>query len=98
MMKRTILLIAVLTGLAGLSTDKDSVTKKSDTPPSETQQQGFQQQGSMGRGQGPVRAACDAEVKKLCTGDERAGKCLRAHEGELSNGCKAALATRGQQR
>ena len=93
MMKRTILLIAVLTGLAGLFAYKDSETKKSDTPPSE-----IQQQGSMGRGQGPVRAACDAEIKKLCTADERAGQCLRAHEGELSDGCKAALATRGQQR
>lgn len=92
-MKPTILLIAVLTGLAGLSACGESETKKADTPPSETQQQ-----GSMGRGQGPVRAACDAEIKKLCAADERAGQCLRARESELSDGCKAALATRGQQR
>jgi hypothetical protein len=91
-MKRTILILAVLTALTGLAACNESRPKKADTPSESSQQ------GSMGRGHGPVRAACDAEIKKLCTGDERAGQCLRAHESELSDGCKAALATRGQQR
>jgi hypothetical protein len=91
-MKRTILILAVLTGLSGLAACNESQPKKADTPSESSQQ------GSMGRGQGPVRAACDVEIKKLCTGDERAGQCLRAHENELSDACKAALATRGQQR
>src|SRR4051794_29157831 len=80
-MQRTMLLAAVLMGLAGLSACKESEPKTSDTP-SQTQQ------GSMGRGQGPVRAACDAEIKKLCTGDEPAGQCLRAHETELSRAAR----------
>lgn len=79
-MKRTVLLLSLLTGL--------SACGESDT----------KGKGSQGRGQGPVRAACEAEIKKLCTGEERSGQCLRNHQSELSEACAAALASRGQQR
>lgn len=82
-MKPTVLLLSLLTGLASLSACGEADNKG---------------QGSQGRGQGPVRAACEAEIKKHCTGEERAGQCLRNTLSELSEGCKAALATRGQQR
>ena len=50
------------------------------------------------RGEGPVRSACQAEIEKLCRGEERAGRCLRnQNPNELSERCKTALANRGSQ-
>jgi len=45
-------------------------------------------EGAGGRG---VRTACSAEAEKLCNGEERVGRCLRAHMDQLSPDCKAAL-------
>jgi hypothetical protein len=44
-----------------------------------------------GGGGGGVRAACRGESEKLCAGEERAGRCLRAQMDQLSAECKAAL-------
>jgi len=45
-----------------------------------------------------VRAACSADVQKFCANIERAKgamrSCLKAHEKQLSDGCKAARAER----
>jgi hypothetical protein len=46
-------------------------------------------EGSQGRD--AVRAACTAEIEKLCAGNDRIGQCLRKHQDELSEGCKAGL-------
>jgi hypothetical protein len=43
------------------------------------------------RGTGNVRSACQIEIKKLCPSEEHAGRCLRNHPDELSDGCKDAL-------
>ena len=48
-----------------------------------------------GAGGGGPRAACIVESEKLCPGEERVGRCLRAHIDLLSAECKAALG-RGQ--
>jgi len=49
-----------------------------------------------------VRAACSADVQKLCANIERAKgamrSCLEAHEKQLSDGCKAARAERAAAR
>ena len=45
-------------------------------------------------GREAVRAACSAEVEKLCPGEDRVGQCLREHESELSDKCKAGLGDR----
>jgi hypothetical protein len=49
-----------------------------------------------------LRAACSADVQKLCPQIER-GKgmiraCLQAHEGDLSEACRAARAERAAAR
>ena len=41
-----------------------------------------------------VRAACSAEIDKLCPGEDRIGQCLRKHESDLSERCKAGLGDR----
>ncbi len=47
-----------------------------------------------------VHEQCKADFKKFCTntpkvkGVSRAGACYKAHETELSDGCKTALASR----
>lgn len=41
-----------------------------------------------------VRAACSADIDKLCPGEDRIGQCLRKHESELSEKCKAGLGDR----
>jgi hypothetical protein len=45
-----------------------------------------------------VRAACAADVQKFCANIERAKGalrgCIKAHENELSEACKAARAER----
>jgi hypothetical protein len=51
------------------------------------------QGGGEGGGSG-VRDACRAESERLCGGDERVGRCLRAQMDQLSAGCKAALDSR----
>jgi hypothetical protein len=45
-------------------------------------------------GREAVRAACSAEIEKLCPGEDRIGQCLRKHESELSDKCKAGLGGR----
>ena len=45
-------------------------------------------------GREAVHAACSAEVAKLCPGEDRIGQCLRKHESELSEKCKAGLGDR----
>jgi len=49
-----------------------------------------------------VRAACAADVQKLCANVERAKgamrSCLEAHQTQLSDGCKAARAERAAAR
>lgn len=46
-------------------------------------------------GREAVRAACSTEVEKFCPGEDRIGKCLRQHESELSDKCKAGLGPGG---
>jgi hypothetical protein len=42
-----------------------------------------------------VRVACSADVERLCkdvkAGHGRVRECLKAHQAELSDGCKAAI-------
>ncbi len=45
-------------------------------------------------GREAVRAACSEEIERLCAGDDRIGKCLRKHETDLSEKCKAGLGDR----
>ncbi|HEY1315104.1 MAG TPA: cysteine rich repeat-containing protein [Steroidobacteraceae bacterium] len=44
---------------------------------------------------GEVRAACEADVKKLCAdvapGGGRVMQCLKEHKEEVSDGCKQAI-------
>ena len=51
--------------------------------------------GGPAAGGGPVRAACMADVKKLCAevppGHGRVLSCLREHKDEVSAACKQAL-------
>jgi hypothetical protein len=42
-------------------------------------------------GRDSVRAACGAEIEKLCAGEDRIGQCLRKHQDELSDKCRAGL-------
>jgi hypothetical protein len=49
---------------------------------------------SSSQGREAVRAACNAEIEKLCAGEDRIGQCLRKHPDELSEGCKAGLGDR----
>jgi hypothetical protein len=57
-------------------------------------------QGSGGGGGGGVgsgvRAACKIESERLCAGEERLGRCLRARMDQLSADCKAALGSSGR--
>jgi hypothetical protein len=41
-------------------------------------------------------AACDADIKNLCAGQEGHGvmRCLRSNSAQLSGGCKSALPMR----
>jgi len=43
-----------------------------------------------------VRAACEADIQKLCAGVQPGGgrirACMRQHKDELSDGCKQAIA------
>ena len=49
-------------------------------------------------GKGVVRAACKADMDRFCKDIEPGGgrkkECLKAHEAELSAGCKAAIAAK----
>ena len=51
-----------------------------------------------GKGGGVIRSSCQPEIEKLCSGEARAGQCLRNHKDELSATCKAALADRDSQK
>jgi hypothetical protein len=44
---------------------------------------------------GAVRAACQADIAKLCAADDaqRPFRCLRDHQDALSDTCKSAIAT-----
>lgn len=48
------------------------------------------------RGGGAIRQACEADVKAYCAADQggghHIGQCLREHQAQLSESCKAALA------
>jgi hypothetical protein len=54
--------------------------------------------GEAGQGEGQggsaIRSICQADVAKLCAGEEHVGRCLRQHESELSDSCVAALKKR----
>jgi hypothetical protein len=43
-----------------------------------------------------IRAACSADVKKLCAGVQPGGgrilQCMRSHQTEISTDCQTALA------
>jgi Cysteine rich repeat len=43
-----------------------------------------------------VQSACKADIQKLCSGVQHGGgrirACMKQHEGELSDGCKQAIA------
>jgi hypothetical protein len=64
-----------------------------DTVKSEGAGKGEAGQGE-GQGGSAIRSICQAEVAKLCAGEERVGRCLRQHESELSDSCVAALKKR----
>ena len=50
---------------------------------------------SHGGGRGVVRAACQADIAKLCSADDaqRPFRCLRDHQDAVSDSCKSAMAT-----
>jgi len=58
-------------------------------------------QGQPGEGRhgghhgGAVRAACQADIAKLCSADDaqRPFRCLRDHQDAVSDSCKSAMAT-----
>jgi hypothetical protein len=68
--------------------------------------------GGGGGGRGALREACQADIARLCadSGDQggdqsggpggggrrHIGQCLRAHQDQLSDGCKSAMAARAQ--
>ena len=81
-------------GTAGM----DWTVKLWDTPklahsPASPTDHGGGEGGGSGSGSG-VRDACRAESERLCAGDERVGRCLRAQTDQLSAGCRAALESR----
>jgi hypothetical protein len=52
-------------------------------------------------GRGAVRAACQADIAKLCSADadgHGAFRCLREHQDALSDSCKSAMSTARAQR
>jgi hypothetical protein len=52
-------------------------------------------------GRGAVRAACQADIAKLCSAEadgHGAFRCLREHQDALSDSCKSAMATARAQR
>ena len=60
-----------------------------------------QPQGDNHAGRGAVRAACQADIAKLCSADadgHGAFRCLRDHQDALSDSCKSAMATARAQR
>ena len=67
--------------------------KGQDAGKSEGADRGEAGQGE-GQGGSAIRSVCQADVAKLCAGEERVGRCLRQHESELSDSCLAALKKR----
>jgi hypothetical protein len=68
--------------------------------PGQTQSDQGQSDQGQGRpgghhGGGAVRAACQADIAKLCSADDaqRPFRCLRDHQDALSDTCKSAMAT-----
>ena len=58
-------------------------------------------QGDNHPGRAAVRAACQADIAKLCSAEadgRGAFRCLRDHQDGLSDGCKSAIATARAQR
>jgi len=51
--------------------------------------------GGTDGGRAGARVACEADIARLCAGDDRVGRCLRRQEDQLSARCKATLADRG---
>jgi len=69
----------------------DRTVKLWDTPNLAQAQARPASQGGGGGESRSVRAACRAESEKLCAGEQRVGRCLRAHVDQLSADCNAAL-------
>jgi hypothetical protein len=79
-----------------------------DQAPSQGQpDQGQSDQGQSDQGRpgghrgGAVRAACQADIAKLCSAEadgRGAFRCLRDHQDALSDACKSAIATARAQR
>jgi hypothetical protein len=67
---------------------------QSDQGPSD---QGQSDQGRPGGHRGALRAACQADIAKLCSaeadGHGGAFRCLRDHQDSVSDACKSAMAT-----
>ena len=48
-----------------------------------------------GGNKGPkLRIVCADDIKKFCSSGEKPGKCLKAHESDLSQACQTARAER----
>ena len=101
-----LVLAGALTGV-GLAQDQAPPQGQADQAQPE---QGAPDQGQPDQGQpdqghhgghhgGAVRAACQADIAKLCSADETTGgghgafRCLRDHQDAVSEGCKSAMAT-----
>lgn len=49
-------------------------------------------------GRAAVKTACADDIQKFCAGEAKWGRCLKQHEGELSQACIAARAARKAER
>jgi hypothetical protein len=74
----------------------DRTVKLWDTPRLAQVRASPTSQGNGGGEGSGVRAACKIESEKLCAGEERLGRCLRARMDQLSADCKAALGSSGR--
>lgn len=62
-----------------------------------TEEQSPEQAAGGREGLRRLRKACEADVKRFCTGVRMGGgrilKCLREHEADLATGCRQAVGT-----
>lgn len=67
-------------------------TQSDQGQPGQSQSEGGRHGGHHG---GALRAACEADIAKLCSGDDaqRPFRCLRDHQDSVSDSCKSAMAT-----
>lgn len=96
-MKLLIVASAALT-IAGAAYGLAAAQTDSPPPPPGASDSGPPQGGYGGHGghRGMLRQACMADLQKLC-GDVQPGggrivQCLRQHQDQVSDGCKAAMA------